>query len=60
LGVYLTDLTFLDDGQADVREESNLINFSKRIKMGHIIKELLDFQQHSYNLRPVPEIQVIF
>jgi len=56
LGVYLTDLTFLDDAQPDVLEGS-MINFAKRIKIANVIQEILTIQQHPYNLRLVPEIQ---
>ncbi|CAH1766356.1 10207_t:CDS:2, partial [Entrophospora sp. SA101] len=58
LGVYLTDLTFVEDGNPNTLKNSNkLINFSKRMKTADIIREIQQYQSVPYNLQPVPEIQ---
>jgi son of sevenless-like protein len=58
LGVYLTDLTFIDDGNPDqLREATHLINFSKRAKTADVIREIQQYQASPYNLHGIPEIQ---
>lgn len=46
LGVYLTDLTFSDDGNPDF--VNGLINFSKREQIYTVIQELLQYQNTPY------------
>jgi son of sevenless-like protein len=56
LGVYLTDLTFIEDGSKDLF--GNLINFSKHLKIAEQILELQRFQQSlNYNFKPIDYIQ---
>ncbi|KTW29649.1 hypothetical protein T552_00858 [Pneumocystis carinii B80] len=58
LGVYLTDLTFIEDGNPDmIKNSKDLINFSKRIKTAEIIREIQRYQSISYSFQVVPEIQ---
>lgn len=57
LGVYLTDLTFLDLGNADFLPDTNFINFEKRRKVHQLIREIQKYQQTQYALQPVPQIQ---
>lgn len=57
LGVYLTDLTFLDLGNSDFLPDTNYINFEKRRKVFNLIREIQKFQQVQYPLQPVPQIQ---
>ncbi|CAJ0917345.1 1483_t:CDS:2 [Entrophospora sp. SA101] len=58
LGVYLTDLTFIEDGnQNTLKKQKNLINFSKRMKTAEVIREIQQYQV-PYNLSPVHEIQL--
>ncbi|KAJ3437416.1 ras guanine nucleotide exchange factor i-related [Anaeramoeba flamelloides] len=54
LGVYLTDLTFIEDGNPD--KINGLINFSKRRLIFDVIFEIQNFQQRGYNLQPVQQI----
>lgn len=55
-GVYLTDLTFIEDGSKDLF--GNLINFSKHLKIAEQILELQRFQQSlNYNFKPIDYIQ---
>ena len=56
LGIYLTDLVFLEDGNKD-RIQGDLINFDKRKKIALVIREIQQYQQTPYCLKAVPEIQ---
>ncbi|CAG8454220.1 6437_t:CDS:2, partial [Scutellospora calospora] len=59
LGVYLTDLTFIEDGNPDVlKKNQSLINFLKRMKTADVIREIQQFQSVPYNLTAVQEIQI--
>ncbi|KAJ2691653.1 hypothetical protein GGH99_002261 [Coemansia sp. RSA 1285] len=59
VGVYLQDLTFIEDGNDDVIPNTNarLINFAKRQRTAGTIRDLQQFQNVPYNLTPVAEIQ---
>lgn len=60
LGVYLTDMTFIDDGNSNVRTTANgkeLINFDKHIKATKVISEIQRFQI-PYRLVAVDELQL--
>ena len=46
-GVYLTDLTFTEDGNPNLID--NLINFSKRELVYKIIEEVKQYQVTGYN-----------
>ncbi|KAH3743878.1 Ras guanine nucleotide exchange factor [Pelomyxa schiedti] len=54
LGVYLTDLTFIEDGNKDVVE--GLINFRKRQLVYNIISEIQLYQQKPYEFKPNMQI----
>ncbi|EGG19007.1 Ras guanine nucleotide exchange factor [Cavenderia fasciculata] len=54
LGVCLTDLTFIEDGNPDFI--GNLINFSKRRLVYNVISTVLGSQLSRYNLQPVYQI----
>ncbi|ORE18097.1 ras GEF [Rhizopus microsporus] len=59
LGVYLTDVTFIDDGNADYRMSpggKRLVNFDKYIKTTKVLNEIDQFQIH-YRFIEVDEIQ---
>ena len=61
LGVYLTDLTFIEDGNPNmIRNSPFLINFSKRMKTAEVIRDIQQYQSVSYSLQPIPEIQDYF
>eukprot|EP01104_Vermistella_antarctica_P005909 TRINITY_DN16657_c0_g1_i1.p1 TRINITY_DN16657_c0_g1~~TRINITY_DN16657_c0_g1_i1.p1 ORF type:complete len:1049 (+),score=228.63 TRINITY_DN16657_c0_g1_i1:400-3546(+) len=55
LGVYLTDLTFIDDGNPD-RSKDGLINFSKREMEYNVIAEVQQYQQVKYPFKYVENI----
>ncbi|AEO58085.1 hypothetical protein MYCTH_2305137 [Thermothelomyces thermophilus ATCC 42464] len=56
-GVYLTDLTFIEDGIPSVIKKTNLINFAKRAKTAEVIRDIQQYQNVGYSLQPVPELQ---
>ena len=51
-GVYLTVLTFIQDGSKDVLP-GNLINFGKRQKAAEVIREIKNWQSKPFNLAPL-------
>ena len=57
LGVYLTDLTFIEDGIPSLIKRTNLINFAKRAKTAEVIRDIQQYQNVPYPLQPVPELQ---
>lgn len=58
LGIYLQDLTFIEDGNPDfLAKSNNLINFAKRQKTAEVIREIKQFQSSPYNLQEVAVIQ---
>ncbi|GAA5805684.1 hypothetical protein HPULCUR_011207 [Helicostylum pulchrum] len=58
LGIYLQDLTFIEDGNPDfLRKSNNLINFAKRHKAAEVIREIKQFQSFAYNFHSIPEFQ---
>ncbi|GAM22778.1 hypothetical protein SAMD00019534_059530 [Acytostelium subglobosum LB1] len=63
LGVHLTDLTFMEENPDIVNIEVapnhhvDLINFTKRMLVFKVISLVQQYQQQSYNLQPVHQIQ---
>lgn len=65
VGLYLTDLTFVDAGNSDTRflpqpgdsgEKINVVNFDKHMRTARIIGQL-QAHQTPYRLREVPELK---
>ncbi|KAI1824827.1 ras GEF [Xylaria intraflava] len=56
-GVYLTDLTFIEDGIPSIIKKTNMINFAKRAKTAEVIRDIQQYQHSPYSLQPVPELQ---
>eukprot|EP01102_Stenamoeba_stenopodia_P022968 TRINITY_DN9768_c0_g3_i1.p1 TRINITY_DN9768_c0_g3~~TRINITY_DN9768_c0_g3_i1.p1 ORF type:complete len:1216 (+),score=300.44 TRINITY_DN9768_c0_g3_i1:210-3857(+) len=56
LGMYLTDLTFIEDGNPN-NIGNGLINFFKRRQISAVIHEIQQCQQTPYCLESVPQIQ---
>ncbi|KAF7732081.1 hypothetical protein EC973_006336 [Apophysomyces ossiformis] len=58
LGIYLQDLTFIEDGNGNyLKSSKELINFAKRAKTAEVIREIQQYQSSLYQLKPVEEIQ---
>ncbi|KAI8089435.1 ras guanine nucleotide exchange factor domain-containing protein [Halteromyces radiatus] len=58
LGIYLQDLTFIEDGNPDyLKKAEGLINFAKRQKCAEVIQEIKQFQSPPYTFHVVPELQ---
>merc|ERR1712137_228957 len=64
LGMYLTDLTFIEDGHPDYLEPAKegdepntLVNFLKCRQMSVVIRDIQQYQQKEYALR---RVQVIY
>jgi hypothetical protein len=58
LGIYLQDLTFIEDGNPNfLKTSKDLINFAKRAKTGEVIREIQQYQTMGYQFRPVDELQ---
>jgi len=55
LGVYQSDLTFINDGNPDFLE-NGYINFFKRRLVAEVINEAQTYQQKPYNLKEVKSI----
>eukprot|EP00727_Mastigamoeba_balamuthi_P014223 m51a1_g9423 hypothetical protein (1866) ;mRNA; f:376541-383341 len=55
LGLYLTDLTFIEEGNPTM--VGNLVNFNKCRLLAAVIMEIQTYQQTPYCLEPVPWIQ---
>ena len=56
-GVYLTDLTFIEDGIPSVIKRTDLINFAKRAKTADVIRDIQQYQNVPYVLKAVPDLQ---
>eukprot|EP01124_Arcella_intermedia_P003214 TRINITY_DN11751_c0_g1_i1.p1 TRINITY_DN11751_c0_g1~~TRINITY_DN11751_c0_g1_i1.p1 ORF type:complete len:882 (-),score=268.25 TRINITY_DN11751_c0_g1_i1:68-2713(-) len=57
LGMYLTDLTFIHEGNPNEITEHKLINFHKRRLISEKIRDIQTYQQKSYNFTEVLEIK---
>ncbi|XP_063304765.1 ras-specific guanine nucleotide-releasing factor 1 isoform X2 [Pelobates fuscus] len=55
LGMYLTDLAFIEEGTPNYTED-DLVNFSKMRMISHIIREIRQFQQTSYKIEHQPKV----
>ena len=56
-GVYLTDLTFIEDGIPSIIRRTDFINFAKRAKTAEVIRDIQQYQNVPYGLREVPELR---
>jgi son of sevenless-like protein len=54
VGMFLTDLTFIEDGNKDMTE--GLINYFKRQKYAVVIREMLRLQSEPYLFTVVPDL----
>jgi son of sevenless-like protein len=56
-GIYLTDLTFIEDGIPSIIKKTQLINFAKRAKTAEVIRDIQQYQNVPYGLQGVTELQ---
>lgn len=56
-GIYLTDLTFIEDGIPAMIKRTSLINFTKRSKTAEVIQSIQQFQNVPYPLKSVVDLQ---
>ena len=56
LGVYLTDMTFVDQGNPDQLTGTQLINFHKRRLLSFVIREIQQYQQLPYTYPKVDQV----
>ncbi|KAH6572987.1 hypothetical protein BASA62_003165 [Batrachochytrium salamandrivorans] len=57
LGVYLTDLTFIELGEPGFLPDSHFVNFDKRRKVYTLIKEIQRYAQVPFSLSALQPIQ---
>lgn len=57
IGVYQTDLTFIEEGNPDKFAGTDLINFKKCRMIADVIVLIQQYQQKPYNLETAPVIQ---
>ena len=57
--MYLTDLTFIEDGHKDFTKDG-LLNFLKRHQIARVIGEIKQYQDLPYNLRDITPVQEYF
>ncbi|EFC39846.1 aimless RasGEF-like protein [Naegleria gruberi] len=61
LGIYLTDLTMIEDGNPDVikhpKTQRSLINWKKRQLVANTISEVMQYKNPPYNIQQVHQIQ---
>jgi len=57
IGLYLTDFTFLDDGNPDHLKKPQLINIVKRRLISDAIERFLSYAATQYCLIPISAIQ---
>jgi len=55
LGMYLSDLTFIEEGTPNFTD-NGLLNFAKMRMIGHVIREIRQFQQTPYKIEPIPKV----
>jgi hypothetical protein len=59
LGVYLTDLTFIEDGNSnylDIENRTDIINFEKMRRVSVVIEKIVIYQQQPYNFTKLDSI----
>lgn len=56
VGVYLTDLTFIEEGNRDLLAGTQLINFAKHRRTAAVIAEVQRYQLQPYNFERVEAI----
>lgn len=57
LGVFLRDLTFIEDGNPDFVEDDQFLNFEKMRMLNSVLAAISKYQRVPYNFEPVPSLQ---
>jgi len=60
LGIFLTDLTFIEDGNPNYLEiegRSDIINFEKMRQVSLVIEKIVIYQQQPYNFTKIDSLQ---
>lgn len=58
LGVFLSDLTFIQNGNSDVLHgDTKLVNFAKRTKTLDVLRELSRYKNLKYNIKKNNDVQ---
>ncbi|XP_008204830.2 ras-specific guanine nucleotide-releasing factor 2 isoform X1 [Nasonia vitripennis] len=55
LGLYLTDLSFIEEGTPNFTDDG-LLNFSKMRMIAHVIREIRHFQQTPYKIELITKV----
>lgn len=55
LGIYLSDLAYLEEGTPNFTE-NGLLNFAKMRMIAHVIREIRQFQQTPYKIEKIPKV----
>ncbi|KAL6436740.1 hypothetical protein ACFW04_004875 [Cataglyphis niger] len=55
LGIYLTDLSFIEEGTPNITDDG-LLNFSKMRMISHVIREIRHFQQTPYKIELITKV----
>ena len=61
IGIYLTDLTFIQEEAPDfvMKEDAKLINFAKCRKFASVIRDIQTYQNTGYNLEQYDELRTL-
>jgi len=58
LGMYLTDLVFIEEGNPKKVAGTSLINYGKCRLVAGAVKKIQNYQQMGYNFKRLPQIQI--
>eukprot|EP01102_Stenamoeba_stenopodia_P020851 TRINITY_DN826_c0_g8_i3.p1 TRINITY_DN826_c0_g8~~TRINITY_DN826_c0_g8_i3.p1 ORF type:complete len:865 (+),score=193.10 TRINITY_DN826_c0_g8_i3:912-3506(+) len=58
-GIYLRDVTFIDEGNSDYVED-DLVNFVKLEMISNIVQEIESYQKSPFEIEPLPVLQNYF
>jgi len=56
LGLYLADLSLVEEGNLNTLEKEGVINFEKRRRLAFVMNEMLQYQKTPFNFLPEPKI----